>query len=83
MKYLRHIEEGTLEEYNLTCPWHDGVFDVRDTTVSDQLLGLHFIFCSTKIKETTDNVHDQMHDQKCELCGMTFATHQAEIQHLF
>jgi nitrite reductase/ring-hydroxylating ferredoxin subunit len=36
MKYLRHIEEGTLEEYNLTCPWHDGVFDVRDTTVSDQ-----------------------------------------------
>lgn len=42
-----------------------------------------FMFCSTKIEEKTDNVHDQMHDQKCELSGMTFATQQAEIQDLF
>ena len=23
------LEEGTLEDYTLTCPWHQGKFDVR------------------------------------------------------
>jgi nitrite reductase/ring-hydroxylating ferredoxin subunit len=23
------LEEGTLEGYNLICPWHQGIFDVR------------------------------------------------------
>ena len=61
MKYLRHIEEGTLEEYNLTCPWHDGVFDVRDTTVycilSDQTPWAAFYLrdckCPAKVKHRT------------------------------
>jgi nitrite reductase/ring-hydroxylating ferredoxin subunit len=30
------LEEGTLEAYNLTCPWHYAVFDVRNGTVSDR-----------------------------------------------
>lgn len=23
------LEEGTLEDYTLTCPWHQGKFDIR------------------------------------------------------
>ena len=30
------LEEGTLEGYNLTCPWHYAVFDVRNGKVSDR-----------------------------------------------
>lgn len=30
------LEEGTIEEYNLTCPWHYAIFDVRNAKVSDQ-----------------------------------------------
>jgi nitrite reductase/ring-hydroxylating ferredoxin subunit len=29
------LEEGNLEGYNLTCPWHYAVFDVRNGKVSD------------------------------------------------
>ena len=30
------LEEGKLEGYNLTCPWHYAVFDVRSGKVSDR-----------------------------------------------
>ena len=30
------LEEGELEGYNLTCPWHYAVFDVRNGKVSDR-----------------------------------------------
>jgi len=30
------LEEGRLEGYNLTCPWHYAVFDVRNGKVSDR-----------------------------------------------
>jgi nitrite reductase/ring-hydroxylating ferredoxin subunit len=30
------LEEGNLEGYNLTCPWHYAVFDVRNGKVSDR-----------------------------------------------
>ena len=30
------LEEGSLSGYNLTCPWHYAVFDVRNAKVSDQ-----------------------------------------------
>jgi nitrite reductase/ring-hydroxylating ferredoxin subunit len=30
------LEEGTLEGFNLTCPWHYAVFDVRNGKVSDR-----------------------------------------------
>ena len=29
------LEEGNLQEYSLTCPWHYTVFDVRNGKVSD------------------------------------------------
>ena len=31
-----HLEQGKLEGYNLTCPWHYAVFDVRNGKVSDR-----------------------------------------------
>jgi nitrite reductase/ring-hydroxylating ferredoxin subunit len=30
------LQEGTLEGFNLTCPWHYAVFDVRNGKVSDR-----------------------------------------------
>ena len=30
------LEEGTLDGFNLTCPWHYAVFDVRNGKVSDR-----------------------------------------------
>jgi nitrite reductase/ring-hydroxylating ferredoxin subunit len=30
------LEEGKLEGYNLTCPWHHAVFDVRNGKVSER-----------------------------------------------
>jgi nitrite reductase/ring-hydroxylating ferredoxin subunit len=30
------LEEGTLEGFNLTCPWHYAVFNVRNGKVSDR-----------------------------------------------
>ncbi len=30
------LEDGSLEEYELTCPWHYAVFDVRNAKVSEQ-----------------------------------------------
>ena len=29
------LEEGTLDAFNLTCPWHYGVFNIRNAMVSD------------------------------------------------
>lgn len=28
------LEEGWLEEHNLTCPWHQGIFDMRNAKAS-------------------------------------------------
>jgi nitrite reductase/ring-hydroxylating ferredoxin subunit len=30
------LEEGNLDGYNITCPWHYAVFDVRNGKVSDR-----------------------------------------------
>jgi len=32
------LEEGTLGVYNPTCPWHYGVFDIRNASVSRPVL---------------------------------------------
>ena len=29
------LEEGTLDGYNLKCPWHNAIFDVRNGKVSE------------------------------------------------
>ncbi len=28
------LEDGMLEDYNLICPWHQGIFDVRNAKAS-------------------------------------------------
>ena len=28
------LDEGTLEGYNLICPWHQGIFDIRNAKAS-------------------------------------------------
>jgi naphthalene 1,2-dioxygenase system ferredoxin subunit len=28
------LEDGTLEDYNLICPWHQGIFDIRSAKAS-------------------------------------------------
>lgn len=28
------LDEGTLEGYNLICPWHQGIFDIRTAKAS-------------------------------------------------
>jgi nitrite reductase/ring-hydroxylating ferredoxin subunit len=30
------LEEGTLKDYNLTCPWHQGIFDIRTAKASPE-----------------------------------------------
>ena len=34
------LEEGWLEDYDLTCPWHQGVFDIRTAKASPKTMGL-------------------------------------------
>jgi len=28
------LEDGSLDDYNLTCPWHQGIFDIRNAKAS-------------------------------------------------
>ncbi|MGB0025749.1 MAG: Rieske 2Fe-2S domain-containing protein [Nitrososphaeraceae archaeon] len=30
------LEEGTLEDYTLTCPWHQDIFDIRTAKASTE-----------------------------------------------
>jgi nitrite reductase/ring-hydroxylating ferredoxin subunit len=30
------LEDGSLEDHNLTCPWHQGIFDIRDAKASPE-----------------------------------------------
>src|SRR6266705_5736955 len=51
------LEEGTLEGYNLTCPWHYAVFDIRNATVSDATVwATELTSYPIKIEETTGNI---------------------------
>ena len=34
------LEEGWLEDYDLTCPWHQGVFDIRTVKLLLKQIGL-------------------------------------------
>ena len=34
------LEEGWLEDYDFTCPWHQGVFDIRTAKASLKQIGL-------------------------------------------
>jgi nitrite reductase/ring-hydroxylating ferredoxin subunit len=30
------LEDGSLEAYNLTCPWHQGIFDIQNAKASPE-----------------------------------------------
>ena len=51
------LEEGTLEGYNLTCPWHYAIFDVRNAKVSDQTVwATDLISYPIKVEEATGDI---------------------------
>jgi nitrite reductase/ring-hydroxylating ferredoxin subunit len=51
------LEEGKLEDYNLTCPWHYAVFDVRDGKVSDRTVwAKNQTSYPTKVDDTTGDI---------------------------
>ena len=59
------LEEGTLEGYNLTCPWHYAVFDIRDATVSDATVwATEPTSYPIKIEESTGNILIDLQGQK-------------------
>ena len=51
------LEEGTLEGYNLTCPWHYAIFDVRNAKVSDQTVwATDLNSYAVQVQETTGDI---------------------------
>jgi nitrite reductase/ring-hydroxylating ferredoxin subunit len=51
------LEEGTLEGFNLTCPWHYAVFDVRNGKVSDRTVwAKNQTSYPVKVDETTGDI---------------------------
>jgi nitrite reductase/ring-hydroxylating ferredoxin subunit len=61
------LEEGTLEGYNLTCPWQYAVFDIRNATVSDATVwATELTSYPVKIEETTGNILIDLQGQKKE-----------------
>ena len=59
------LEEGTLEGYNLTCPLHHAVFDIRNSTVSDATVwATELASYPVKIEETTGNILIDLQGQK-------------------
>lgn len=51
------LEEGKLEGYNLTCPWHYAVFDVRNGKVSDRTVwAKNQTFYPVKVDEGTGDI---------------------------
>src|ERR671924_838930 len=51
------LEEGALEGYNLTCPWHYAIFDIRNAKVSDQTVwATDLISYPVKVEEATGDI---------------------------
>jgi len=58
------LEEGTLEGYNLTCPWHYAVFDIRNATVSDATVwATELTSYPVRIEETTGDILIDLHGE--------------------
>jgi nitrite reductase/ring-hydroxylating ferredoxin subunit len=57
------LEEGTLEGYNLTCPWHYAVFDILNATVSDATVWATEIISYPRIEETTGDILIDLHGE--------------------
>ena len=51
------LEDGNVEGYNLICPWHYAVFDVRNAKVSDQTVwAADLSSYPVKIEQSTGNI---------------------------
>src|SRR5919112_6378302 len=51
------LEDGNVEGYNLTCPWHYAVFDIRNAKVSDQTVwATDLSSYPIKIEQSTGNI---------------------------
>ena len=51
------LEDGNVKGYNLTCPWHYAVFDVRNAKVSDQTVwATDLSSYPVKIEQSTGNI---------------------------
>jgi ferredoxin-NADP reductase/nitrite reductase/ring-hydroxylating ferredoxin subunit len=51
------LEDGTVEGYNLNCPWHNAVFDIRNAKVSDQTpWAMDLLSYSVKIEQNAGNI---------------------------
>src|SRR5918995_4001527 len=51
------LEDGNVEGYNLTCPWHYAVFDIRNAKVSDQTVwATDLSSYPIKIEQSADNI---------------------------
>ena len=51
------LEDGNVEGYNLTCPWHYAVFDIRNAKVSDQTVwAADLSSYPVKIEQSTGNI---------------------------
>jgi ferredoxin-NADP reductase/nitrite reductase/ring-hydroxylating ferredoxin subunit len=58
------LEDGTLEGYNLTCPWHYAVFDVRNAKVSDETVwATDLSSYSVKVDEQTGEISVSLQKQ--------------------
>ena len=51
------LEDGNVEGYNLICPWHYAVFDIRNAKVSDQTVwAADLSSYPVKIEQSTGNI---------------------------
>src|ERR671910_896552 len=51
------LEDGNVKGYNLTCPWHYAVFDIRNAKVSDQTVwATDLSSYPVKIEQSTGNI---------------------------
>jgi nitrite reductase/ring-hydroxylating ferredoxin subunit len=51
------LEEGTLQGYELKCPWHYAIFDIRNAKVSDQTVwATDLQSYPVKVEETTGDI---------------------------
>ena len=51
------LEDGNVEGYDLTCPWHYAVFDIRNAKVSDQTVwATDLSSYPVKIEQSTGNI---------------------------
>ena len=51
------LEEGTLEGYELKCPWHYAIFDVRNAKVSEETVwAMHLKSYSVKVDEVSGDI---------------------------